>query len=257
LFFAFAAVALVAGGGCNTAATETCKGETVRLVRKDVLTVGTDFANPPFAFDHPETGAPTGFEVELSKSIAEQLGVKLLLVNRTSAALIPGLLAHRHDLAVSALIDSPSIRKIACVSSSYLEAELGLLARPGEPPSVEGTGDLAGRSVGIVKGSRAERWAKENLPPTASVVRAETSEDLVTALRAKQIDGVVDDLPFLRYLQVTLNDVVVVDTIATKESYVLATSADNKGLVDAVNEALRRLRAEGRLKALRAKWFGE
>jgi ABC-type amino acid transport substrate-binding protein len=257
LFFALTIVVLVVPEGCNKAPPETCRGQTVRLVREDILTVGTDFANPPFAFDHPETGKPTGFEVELSQAIADQLGLKLLLVNRTSAALIPGLLAHRHDLAASALVDSSDLRRIVCVSRSYLDADLGLLARAGEPPSVKGVGDLAGRSFGVVKGSRAEQWAKENVPPTARVMGAETSEDLITALRAGRIDGVVDDLSFVRYMQVTLRDVVVVETIDTGKSYAFATSPDNKGLVDAVNEALRRLRTKGKLKALRGKWFGE
>lgn len=257
LLSVLAAIVLVPASGCERPAVETCSGQTVRVGREDVLTVGTDFANPPFAFDHPETGDPTGFEVELAEAIADQLGVKLLLVNRTSSALIPGLLAHRHDVAISALVDTLGLRRITCVSRPYLDADLGLLARTGEPPSVEGTDDLDGRTIGIVKGSRAERWTKENLPPTARALRAETSEDLLTALRGREVDGIIDDLSVLRYRQIGFRDTVVVDTIATDERYVAATSPDNKGLADAVNAALRKLRTNGKLKALRTKWFGE
>jgi polar amino acid transport system substrate-binding protein len=247
----------VAGGACNRPPPEACSGATIHLVRKGVLTVGTDFANPPFTFDHPETGEPTGFEVQLVQAIADQLHVKLLLVNRTSAALIPGLLAHRHDLAVSALVGSRDLQRIACVSRPYQPADLGLLARAGEPPSVSGTGALEGRSIGVVNGSRSEAWAQENLPPTARLVSVEASEDLLTEFRARQIDGVVDDLSLLRFRQANANDLVVVDEIVTDEDYVMAASPENRVLLDAVNEALRRLRANGKLKALRAKWFGE
>ena len=241
---------------CSTEQPPTCTGQTVKLVNEDVLTFGTDFAYPPFAFDHPDTGKPSGFEVELAGAIARQLGLRILLVNRNAAALIPGLLANRHDLAGSALVDGPRLRSEVCVTRPYLDANLALMARAGDPPSVAGTGDLEGRAIGVVRGGRSEAWARRSLPPTARVVRVEAPEDLVAALRSKQVDGVIDDEPLLRYQQVRADDVTVVATIETDQHYVLAAGPDNRGLVDAVNEALRRLRADGTLAALRGRWFG-
>lgn len=242
---------------CAQPPEATCTGHTVRLVRENVLTFGTDFAFPPFAFDHPDTGAPSGFEVDLAEAIAEQLGVKLLLVNRSSAALIPGLLAHRHDLAASALLDTPELRGEVCVTEPYLNADLGLLARAGQPPSVEGLGDLDGRAVAVVKGSRAESWAREHVKPTTSIVRVDAPEDLLTSLRGRQVDAVMNDLAVLRFQEVRAKDVVVVDEVVTGEHYVLAAGPDNRGLAELVNKALRSIRSSGTLDAINGKWFGE
>lgn len=237
--------------------TQTCTGQTVKLISDDVLTIGTDFAYPPFAFDHPDTGKPSGFDVELSQAVAKQLGLKILLVNRTSAAIVPGLLAQRHDLAASALVDTEELREEVCVSSPYLGADLGLGARSGTPPSVASVERLGSRAVGVVRGSRAERWARRNLPTTTTLVRVATSDDLITALSAKQVDGVIDDLPILQYTQLEADDFVVVEPIDTEESYVIAGGPENGGLIALVNEALSKLRTNGELAALRAKWFGE
>jgi polar amino acid transport system substrate-binding protein len=227
------------------------------LVRENVLTFGTDFAFPPFAFDHPDTGAPSGFEVDLAEAIAEQLGVKLLLVNRSSSALIPGLLAHRHDLAASALVDTPELRREVCVTQPYLSADFGLLARAGEPPSVGGLGDLDGRAVVVVKGSRAEAWASQHLGDATSIVRVDAPEDLLTALRGRQVDAAINDLAVLRFQQVRAKDVVVVAEMTTGEHYVLAAGPDNRGLAELVNKALVSIRSSGTLDAIKGKWFGE
>lgn len=238
-------------------AQATCTGQTVRLIREDVLTFGTDLAYPPFAFDDPDTRKPTGFEVELANALAAQLGVKLLLVNRTSAALIPGLLAHRHDVAASALIDTPELRRELCVTSSYLAADLGLLARSGEPPSVTGVGDLEGRLIGVAKGARGENWLRDHAGEGTQIHRFDTPDDLLVALRGKEVDGIVDDYPFLARADVRAPDVSVVARIPTGDDYVLATAPDNSGLRDLLNDALRRLRANGKLETLRGRWFGE
>lgn len=238
-------------------AAPTCTGQTVRLITKNVLTFGTDFAYPPFAFDDPQTREPTGFEVELANALVDQLGVKLLLVNRTSAALIPGLLAYRHDVAASALIDTPELRRELCVTTPYLAADLGLLARSGEPPSVTGVDDLDDRIIGVTKGGRGELWARDHAAADMKILRFDTSDDVLGALRGNEVDGIVDDLPFLARADVRGPDVSVVARITTDDDYVLAVAPDNAGLRDLLNDALRRLRANGKLETLRGRWFGE
>lgn len=254
----FAFVLLLGAVACGQqTAAPTCTGQTVRLINDDILTFGTDLAYPPFAFDDPESKEPAGFEVDLANAIATQLGVKLLLVNRTSAALIPGVLAHRHDVAASAQLDTPELHRELCVSAPYLDADLGLLARRGEIPSVAGTDDLDGRLIGVTKGTRGERWAVDHAAAGMQIRRFETTDDAVTALAERQIDGALDDLPVLAYIDKRVPDVVVVDEVATGDEYVLALAPDNRGLTDAVNDAIGRLRSNGKLETLRIRWFGE
>lgn len=224
-------------------------------MRDGVLTFGTDFAYPPFAFDDPETGEPTGFEVDLAGALADQMGLELLLVNRNTAALISGLLAERHDLASSALVDSERLLSEVCVSSGYLAADLGLLARSGDPPSVTGTDALEGRTIGVVVRSRAEAWARAEAPG-AALRRYQTSDDLLAAVTSSEVDGAVDELPLLRYARRTTEGVTVVEAISTGSSYVIAAGPGNRGLVELVDEALRRITQNGKLATIQRKWFG-
>ncbi|MGH2758242.1 MAG: ABC transporter substrate-binding protein [Actinomycetota bacterium] len=256
LFALFLAVLVFSFAACTPMDEPTCRGQAVRLIRPDVLTVGTDFAFPPFAFDHPETGEPAGFDVELADAIADQLGLKVLLVNRTSGALIPGLLAERHDLAASALIDRPRLRSEVCLSEPYLPAHLGLLTKAVDQPPVADSGDLAGRAIGVVRGSRGEAWLRQHLEAGTRIVRLEASDDLAPAVREGAIDAAIDDLPAVEHAVAGVNDLAVTDTIETPDRYVLAAAPNNHGLITLVNEALEKLKANGKLRALQRRWFG-
>jgi ABC-type amino acid transport substrate-binding protein len=252
----FCAFALVVLSSCERSPGEgSCAGTTVQLRRPMILTVGVDLSFQPFAFSDPKTGDPTGFEVQLVSAIAKRLGLKLLLENRTSAALIPALLANRHDLAASGLRDTDTLRGEVCLSEPYLDADLGVAIAGGGQREINGTGDLKGRRVGVLAGSRSESWAKKHLPAGAVLTPLEAPEDILSSLEQGRIDAVVDEIPPLRFAEAR-TDVRVIQQIVTGQHYVLAAGADNGGLRDAVNAALDKLVTDGTLAKLRRRWFG-
>ncbi len=249
-----AVVLTTASSACVRPETGVCTGDTVQLRREDALTVGADFAYPPFAFDDPETGRPTGFEVQLVEALARELGLKLLLENRSSPALIPGLLARRHDIAASGLRDSPSLREEACVSNSYLSADLGVLVSGRTDDDGVSVEDVANLKVGVVRGSRAQRWARTNVRGPLTVFQ--TSDDVVASVRNGTVAAAIDDLPIMRFAAMRSRDVRVSDVIETPEEYVLAGNPENAGLMKLVNDALAAVHENGTLDRLRERWFG-
>jgi ABC-type amino acid transport substrate-binding protein len=236
-------------------AVASCSGTTVRLRRPKILTVGVDLSFAPFAFSDPKTGDPTGFETELVGTIAKRIGLKLLLENRTSASLIPALLAHRHDLAVSGLRDSDTLRREVCVSQPYLDADLGLAISGGSEKEIKRLGDLEGRRVGVLAGSRSATWARAHLPAGAVLAPLEAPEDVLSFLQEGKVDAVVDEIPPLRFAEMRA-DVRVIDEIITGDHYVLVAGVDNEGLRDAVNGALEEMMSDGTLSKLKRRWFG-
>jgi ABC-type amino acid transport substrate-binding protein len=252
----FCAFALVLLASCQRSPAEaSCTGTTVRLRRPKILTVGIDLGYAPFAFSDPKTGDPTGFEVEIVGTVAKRIGLKLLLENRTSAALIPALLAQRHDLAASGLRDSETLRQEVCVSDPYLDADLALAIAERDEEKIGGLGDLEGGRVGVLSGSRSERWAKSNLPAGAVLAPLQAPEDVLSFLQEGRVDAVVDEVPPLRFAE-SRADVRVIEEITTGDNYVLVADVDNGGLRDAVNEALAKMQSDGTLSKLKRRWFG-
>jgi ABC-type amino acid transport substrate-binding protein len=247
--------ALVMSVACRGPQAATCSGSEVQLVTGQTLTVGADLAYPPFGFEDPKTHEPTGFELDLVRAVAKELGLKVSLVNRTSSALLPGLLAHRHDVTASGLIDTAELRDEVCVSAPYLDADFGL-ARRAQDESISGTGDLDARVVGVVRGGRAHAWAKEHLGRTTRVSQFETSDDLLVAVRESRVDAVIDDLPVLRFGLRDATDASVVDVISTRQHYVLGAHPSNGALIGRIDKAIEKLEINGTLDELRKRWFG-
>lgn len=235
-----------------------CTGTTAKLRREDALTVGVDLEFPPYAFRGGEAGAATGFEVGLARLVATELGLELVIENRASAALVTGAIGQRHDLAASALRDTPELADQACLSVPYLDADLAIVA-PTEigPRSPEGASDIPGLVVGVVEGTTADAWTRRHLGRTPSVPRFETADDLIDALERGTIDAAVDDEPLMLYTLRGRDDLRLVDTIDLDSHFVFLTARDNGGLMAAVDTALEAMAADGRLADLQREWFGQ
>src|SRR5919112_1118980 len=76
-----------AGGG---AAQEFPAGSTMaRIQEAGEIKIGVKYDVPPFGFKNPQSGDVEGFDVDLGKAIAEELGVEATLVEAISDNRIP------------------------------------------------------------------------------------------------------------------------------------------------------------------------
>lgn len=250
----FVAACLVVGVACTPEARSTCTGTDVRLVSAGRLTVAADYSYPPFAF-RGRDGDLVGFEVELVKLIAKEMKLEASFVNRGASALVTGVLAHSHDVSASGLRATDGLREQTCLSSSYLDADLGVLVAKTKREDIGGADDLGGRTVAVLDGSAAEDWGLENLD-RSTLASLPTTDDLLTALRQDRADAVVADLPFARFSQMQSRDFTVAARLDTGEEYVFAAAPDNAPLVRGIDDAIARLQANGRLGKVRTKWFG-
>jgi ABC-type amino acid transport substrate-binding protein len=247
-------LALVASSCSTQTSAGNCTGTKPDLRQTGTLTVAADLTYPPFAYDRPRT-IPAGFEADLVRALADVMKMDVLIVNRATSALVTGLLGHRHDLAAAGLHDTKELRSETCVSTPYMDADLGVLVSSPDPHNISDPGDLNERQVGVLDGSRAEQWARDNLPD--SIIRSLPADgDLLDALEARDVDGVIEEVPIARYAATQSHDVKVAAVISTGEHYVLAAAPDNGALMTKVNRALDRLGTSGRLAKLKAKWFG-
>ena len=225
------------------------------LRQKGTLTVAADLTYPPFAYDRPR-GIPAGFEADVLRALGKQMKMDVLIVNRATSALVPGLLGHRHDLAAAGLVDTDRLREETCVSEPVLAADLGVLVPAPDPAAVSEPGDLDGQPVAVLDGSRAEAWAREHLPE-ADIRTMAADTDVRDAVADRTVDGAIEELAVAQYAATKTKDVKVAAVISTDRSYVLAAAPDNGALITRINRALGSLRTNSKLAKIEAKWFGE
>jgi polar amino acid transport system substrate-binding protein len=250
LILALFACACTAGSKSDSA----CTGTKAELRDAGTLTVATDVGFAPFAFRDP-AGKPVGFEIDLAHALAREMKLHILVLNRGTSELITGLLAHRHDLALSAMRETPELSDETCLSSSYLDANLGIVVPNPDPHEIGGVSDLKGQTVAVLERSRAEAWALDHLK-RSTVASLPTTDDVLEALVQKKADAVVDELAVARFAAKESRSFKVATKIETEERFVTAGAPDNGGLIERVNAALSKLESNGTLPKLRRKWFG-
>jgi polar amino acid transport system substrate-binding protein len=249
------ALALIGTAAACSSRTETkCAGSDVRLVSSGKLTVAADYSYPPFAFRSRDNDL-IGFDVDVAKVIAKELKLDATFVNRGAGAQIPGLIAHRHDIAISGLRVTPTVRDEACATEPYLDAGLGVLVWETNPQEIASIDDLDGMKVAVLDDSAAEDWALDHLDGVALTALAAT-DDLLSALQKGEVDAVIADLPFVRFSAKESPAFRHAATADTGGNYVIVGAEDNGPLVAGIDEAIERLRKNGTLRKLEEKWFG-
>jgi polar amino acid transport system substrate-binding protein len=259
---ALALTAVSTGGGAT--------GANCPTVTQGKLTVGTDNpAYPPWfggAEGHgwkvsdPYSGK--GYESAVAYAIAEQLGyakdkVKWVVAPFNSV-IAPGEKAFDIDLNQVSISDE---RKNAVdFSSGYYDVRQAVITYKGSP--IDGktaVADLKDAKLGAQVGTTSYTAAKEQIAPSQQVAAFDTNDLAVQALKNKQIDGIVVDLPTAFYMTAAqLDDGVIVGQLpatgSTPEQFGAVLDKDSP-LTECVTQAVDALRADGTLDKLVSQWL--
>lgn len=246
-------VLLAALGLVATACGGSSSGE-FGLVTEDTLTICTDVPYPPMEFeDASAPGGYTGFDIELVRAIAEDLGLELAVATPGWDAITSGLAMESSDCDMSAasITITPEREENIDFSDAYFSAEQSLLVSADS--SFNSAGDLG--AIAVQSGTTGALYAEENL--SNPLISFEGSGDLYLALAAGEVDGVITDLVGNQgYVDENSGVAAVIQTWETDEEYGFAVQEEgSEKLLEAVNESLAKLRDDGTYDTIYNEWF--
>lgn len=217
------------------------------------LIIGSNATNPPFGFkdgDHY-----SGFDFEVFNEIAKSMNRKWRVQFMEFGALIPALQTGSIDAIVSQLFIKPARQKVIDFSDPYYKS--GLIAVTGvDNKTIRTSADLAGKTIGTETGTLAVDFIKEHVKD-ATIAQLPSINNALLALQAGRTDAVIYDTPHLTYYAATAGKGKVrVVQPALEGQDVGVGFKKGSPLVAPANAALAAMRADGRLKAIREKWFG-
>jgi len=147
---------------------------------------------------------------------------------------------------------SPSRETVADFSDPYLRVNTGVLARAKNDIIPE---TIKNAKIGILIGSIQEKIVSDVLKPKEAVAQFQSINDMVTALRARQIYVVLLDTTLsIIAAKLTDNKLKVMDQydVGGDASILLPEGSSNRAIV---NTIIADLRAEGRLESLLEEQF--
>jgi polar amino acid transport system substrate-binding protein len=263
--------AAATGRSSAPAAIRGCGPSNMTLLKSGTLTIGTD--NPafppyfggaekePWKISNPYSGQ--GYESAFAYAVASQLGFTKKQVAWTplvwTASFKPG--KKPFDIYLAQISYLPERAKNAAFSNSYYFVNQAVVANAGTPITrVKTMAGLRPYKLGVTIGTTAYDYVNSFVKPSQKPNVYDSQTDAVSALNAKQIDGIVVDFPSTGYIvNVQLKNGVIVGrlpTRGTREHFGLVLPKDSPNL-RCVNRAVNRLWANGTIKALQKKWIAK
>jgi polar amino acid transport system substrate-binding protein len=249
------------GGAANGAAKVSCAKGSLALVKTGQLTVGTDKpAYPPYFQDNdPSNGK--GFESAVAYAIAKRLGFSKADVKWTTvpfnSSYAPG--PKQFDFDVNEVSITPSREKVVDFSAPYYTAPQAVIAAKGSPVTdATSLAGLKGAQIGVQIGTTSLDAVRDVIDPTTQPKVFNDSNDVVSALKTKQVDAVVTDLPTAFYItaaQVPSATIVGQFTAPGGDSWGALLQKGSK-LTPCVSRAVDAMRRSGELKQLTDRWMG-
>ncbi len=165
------------------------------------LSVASEIQYPPFETFAEDNVTVVGIDADIAAAIGKELGVELRFVSTSFDAIIPGLVAKRYDMAMSAMTDNQERQKQVDFVD-YFGAGGAIMARTPDKDKYVTLGDLCGVSVGLAKGTTevndAERQSakcvEDGKPALDSQIFAR-QDQMVLALQSGRVDAVLADAP--------------------------------------------------------------
>ncbi|MBR3318342.1 MAG: amino acid ABC transporter substrate-binding protein [Atopobiaceae bacterium] len=251
----------------------TAESAEPMLVNEGKLTCISNMYFPPFEFMDEKTGEPMGFDIDLSKAIAEHMGLEANWTKESNMGfdtLVPtiksidyssGKAKGKADIAIAGMTITDKRKQEVDMSDPYLDSNQSLITRVDSTETLESL-DARGKQIAVQDGTTGEEWARENLPvadASKGIVKLDDVINAMNGLNSKSYDAVITDLPVAMYqIEIEKNypDLQIAEPIPTGEQYGIAVSKDNPALTAAINEALAAVIADGTMKKLQVKWFG-
>jgi polar amino acid transport system substrate-binding protein len=253
----------------QAAEPDPCAKEQLNLVTAGQLTIGTDNpAFPPwFEGEEPQTPwdpttEPTkkGYEAEVAYAVAEELGfteneVEWVVVPFDNA-FKPG--AKSFDFDINQVSFTPERDQAVDFSDSYYDVQQAVVTlKSSEFANASSLADFQGAKLGAPVGTTSFDVIESTIQPGEDPAVFNTLNDAVTALKNRQVDGIVVDLPssfFITAVQVP-NGKLVGQIAAESQEYFGLVFEDGNPLRDCVNDALASLRDDGTLDEIEQEWI--
>ena len=248
--------------GCSSKDTAASTASSATLNKLDSiqksgkLVVALEGAWQPWSY-HDSSDTLVGYDVEVSRAIAEKLGVEPEYVESDWDSLFAGLDAGRYDLVCNGVEVTEERAKTYDFTTPYGYIHTALAVRK-DNEDIHSFEDLKGKTTA---NSLASTYMELAESYGATVQGIDTLEETIQLLTAGRIDATLNaNVSFYDYLNVHPDadfKIVAQTEEASHVAIPLRKGDASATLLEAINNAIDELRADGTLKELSEKYFGQ
>ena len=224
------------------------------LAKTKTIRVGTEGTYAPFTF-HDESGKLTGYDIEVTNEVAKRLGLTVVYQETLWDGIFAGLNAKRFDVIANQVSATPERAKKYTFSEPYNVSRAVIVTRE-DNDKIKSFADLKGVKSAQSATSNYTELAKKN---GADLVIVDSLAQNLELVKQGRVETTVNDhIAVLDYFKKHPNaGLKVAVKNDTTIGSVFTFLQGNEDVAAQFNKALADMRADGTLKALSIKWFGD
>ena len=222
----------------------------------DTLRIGTTADFAPFEFQDVKGKEYVGFDMDIIRAVAKEMGYKAEIQNVNFDGLIPALEAGNIDVVISGNTINDTRKQKVSFSVPYYTSGLTIVVNK-DNTTIKEFKDLAGKKVAVQIGTTSA--AEVNKIDGVIVKEFNSVADIFMALKVGNVEAVVNDRPVNDYYiaKSGVKDVKALPQMLTSEEYGIAVKKKNADLLKKVNEGIEKVKKSGEYDKIFKKWFGE
>ncbi len=231
----------------------------MRVQRAGKIVVGTAADYEPFEF-YSSNYQLDGFDIALMQELGRRMGVEVEFNDFAFDGLLDALQLRQVDAAIAAISVTHDREQIVDFTNLYYIGEDAALARTTYTDTVRSATDLAGKKVGVQRGTTYQSWVQQSvidagLSPQVNLMAFEDTTSMIRDLRNGKIDvALMGKLPAQQFGR-RFADLKVVGENFNRQQYAIAARSGST-LIDQFNEALLQTQKDGTFAELAALYLG-
>ncbi|WP_425843730.1 transporter substrate-binding domain-containing protein [Agrococcus sp. TSP3-2-1] len=250
------AVAVTAGCANRPEPTDSL----TRALADGVLTVGVKYDTRPFGFIPQGEFDVAGFDVDLARAVAEQLGVRVEFVQVNSQNRILNLNSGKVDVLMASMLRTDARDEMIDFSTVYFSDGQSLLVA--EDSDISSIADLGpDTTVATVQGTPEESVLRENAPEGVQTVTYQSWPDALQSLYRGEAQAVTTTVGILYGLQQSSEaagrSVQIVGEPFAEGPIAAGFREGEDEFIQAFDDALLELQANGTYEEIYLRWWSE
>jgi polar amino acid transport system substrate-binding protein len=246
-------VAALGLGALLTATAPFAAAQTVEeLKKKGELTVGLLVDFPPYGTTNA-SNQPDGYDADVARLMAKDLGLKLNLVPVTGPNRIPFLLTNKVDLLVASLAVTPERAKQVDFSKPYSAATIILYGSKKVP--IKAAADLKSVRVGVARASTQDVALTALAPQGTEIRRFDDDASAMQALMSGQVDAIGCSTTVAAQIDKRQPGAFEPKFVLRQQEMAVAMRPGQDALLKSVNDFVAKNTANGELNKLYRKWL--
>ncbi len=218
--------------------------------KKEKIYVGTNAEFPPF--EYLEGSNVVGFDIDFINAIAAEMGKEVVIKDMSFDGLLPALQTNKVDVVIAGMTATEERMKAVNFSQPYYSANQVIILAE-DNTDIKDFADLKGKAVAVMLGFTGDVVVSEMAD--VKVERFNAAYAGIMALQNGKVDAVVLDSETANNYVAKNSGLKLAEGKGEAEDYAIAVKKQDAKLLEEINKAIDKIKADGTFAKLIEKHF--